>query len=120
MNARWGLRLRLQRVRLPTRRNGCNDYFPKRCRYPHDKQIRSWSFYSRGGFVEATCTKNGNSWAVRTTARTADGKKVSAMNLLMKTDNDEMTWRMTRLTVDGESLSGAKPVNLNLIKPTQS
>jgi uncharacterized protein (TIGR02246 family) len=46
-----------------------------------DKQIRSWSFYSRGGFGEAVWTKDGNKWLLRTTARTADGKKVSATNI---------------------------------------
>src|SRR5262249_46919070 len=84
-----------------------------------DKQVRSWSFYSRGGFGEATWTKEGNNWALKTTARTADGKKVSATNIVTKTDDDHMTWQLTKLTVDGESLPDAKPVKLKRVKPPQ-
>src|SRR5262249_34318253 len=36
-----------------------------------DKQIRSSSFYSGGGFGEAVWTRDGDSWSLNTTARTA-------------------------------------------------
>jgi uncharacterized protein (TIGR02246 family) len=84
-----------------------------------EKQVRSWSFYSRGGFGEATWTKDGNKWALRTTARTADGKKASAANIVTKTDDDHMTWQMTKLTVNGESLPDPKPVMMKRVKPAQ-
>jgi hypothetical protein len=83
------------------------------------KQVRSWSFYSRGGFGEATWTKDGNKWALKTAARTADGKKVSATNVVTKADDDHVTWQMTRLTVDGESLPDPKPVKMKRVKPVQ-
>ena len=41
-------------------------------------RIRSWSFYSGGGFGEAAWTKDGGSWVTKVTARTAEGKKVAA------------------------------------------
>jgi uncharacterized protein (TIGR02246 family) len=84
-----------------------------------DKQVRSWSFYSRGGFGEATWTKDGNNWAIKTSARTADGKKVSATNVVTKTDDDHVTWQMTKLTVDGQSLPDPKPVKMKRVKPAQ-
>jgi uncharacterized protein (TIGR02246 family) len=84
-----------------------------------DKQVRSWSFYSRGGFGEATWTKEGDKWNLKTTARTADGKKASATNLITKMDDDHMTWQMTKLTVGGESLPDPKPVKMKRVKPTQ-
>jgi uncharacterized protein (TIGR02246 family) len=84
-----------------------------------DKQIRSWSFYSGGGFGEAVWTKDGDKWALKTTARTAAGKKVTATNIVTKTDPDHMTWQMTKLTVDGESLPDPKPVKLKRSKPAQ-
>ena len=84
-----------------------------------DKQVRSWSFYSRGGFGEATWTKDGNSWSLKTTARTADGKKASATNIMTKTDDDHMTWQMTKLTVGGESLPDPRPVKMKRVKPAQ-
>jgi uncharacterized protein (TIGR02246 family) len=84
-----------------------------------DKQVRSWSFYSTGGFGEATWTKEGNTWAVKTTAKTADGKRVSAINIVTKTDDDHLTWQMTRLTVDGEGLPDPKPVKMKRVNPAQ-
>ena len=84
-----------------------------------DKQVRSWSFYSRGGFGEATWTKEGNNWTLKTTARTGDGKKVTATNIMTKTDDDHMTWQMTKLTVDGASQPDPKPVKMKRVKPPQ-
>jgi len=84
-----------------------------------DRQVRSWSFYSRGGFGEAVWTKDGDKWALQTTARTADGRKASATNLVTKTDDDHMTWQMTKLTVGGESIPDPKPVKMKRVKPAQ-
>jgi uncharacterized protein (TIGR02246 family) len=84
-----------------------------------DKQVRSWSFYSRGGFGEAAWTKNGNTWTLKTTARTADGKKASATNVVTKTDDDHLTWQVTSLTVDGQSLPDPRPVKMKRVQPAQ-
>jgi uncharacterized protein (TIGR02246 family) len=84
-----------------------------------DKQIRSWSFYSRGGVGEAVWSHDGGQWTTRITARTADGKKVSATNLLTKVDDDHCTWQMTKLTVDGEPMPDPKPLKMKRVKPPQ-
>jgi uncharacterized protein (TIGR02246 family) len=84
-----------------------------------DKQIRSWSFYSRGGFGEAVWTNEGSQWSLATTARTADGKKVTATNILTKVDDDHCTWQMTKLTVNGEPVPDPKPVKMKRVKPPQ-
>jgi uncharacterized protein (TIGR02246 family) len=82
-----------------------------------DKQIRSWSFYSGGGFGEAVWTKAGNQWTLNTTARSSAGKKLTATNIFTKTDDDHMTWQLTKLTVDGEAVPDPKPVKLKRVKP---
>jgi uncharacterized protein (TIGR02246 family) len=74
-----------------------------------DKQIRSWSFYSGGGFGEGAWSKDGNKWTI----------KVTATNLVTKTDNDHLTWQVTRLTVDGETLPDLKPVKMKRVKEAQ-
>jgi uncharacterized protein (TIGR02246 family) len=81
--------------------------------------VRSWSFYSGGGFGEAVWTKDGKKWSIKTTAQTADGKKVSATNVVTKTDDDHMTWQMTKLTVDGKSLPDPKPVKLKRVNQSE-
>jgi uncharacterized protein (TIGR02246 family) len=85
-----------------------------------DKQIRSYSFYSGGGVGEAVWTKKGNTWAVKVTAKTSAGKKVTATNLLTKVDADHCTWQMTKLTVDGQSMPDPKPVKLKRVKADRS
>jgi len=82
-----------------------------------DKKVPSWSFYSGGGFGEAVWTKDGNKWEIKTTARTAAGKKASATNILTKVDDDHATWQITKLTVDGHVIPDSKPVKLKRVKP---
>jgi hypothetical protein len=81
-----------------------------------DKKVRSWSFYSGGGFGEATWTRDGAKWSIKTTARTADGKKVSGTNVLTMVDADNATWQMTKLTVDGNPLPDGAPQKLKRVK----
>ena len=81
-----------------------------------EKRIRSWSFYSGGGFGEAAWSRDGNKWALKTTARTASGKNLSATNIMTRIDDDHMTWQMTELTVDGKSLPAPAPVKLKRLK----
>jgi uncharacterized protein (TIGR02246 family) len=81
-----------------------------------DKRIRSWSFYSGGGFGEATWTKDGDRWTLQTTARLANGKKASATNILTRVDNDHLTWQITGLTVDGEVVPDQPPMKLKRVK----
>jgi len=82
-----------------------------------DKQIKSYSFYSRGGVGEATWTKEGDSWVSKVTAKTAAGKKVSATNTLTKTDADHVTWTMSNLMVDGKELPAPPPSKMKRVKP---
>jgi uncharacterized protein (TIGR02246 family) len=84
-----------------------------------DKQIRSWSFYSGGGFGEATWTQDGNKWTTNVTARTAAGKKASATNVLTKVDDDHCTWQITKLIVDGKPIPDPQPLKLKRVRPPQ-
>jgi uncharacterized protein (TIGR02246 family) len=83
---------------------------------PIAKQVRSWSFYSGGGFGEAFWTKEGNTWTVKTTATTAAGKKASVTNLITKVDAEHITWQATKLTVDGKEIPDASPVKMKRVK----
>jgi len=68
-----------------------------------EKQVRSWSFYSGGGIGEGTWTKDGNKWSIKVSAKTTDGKKVSATNVLTFVDGNHLTWQPTNLTIDGKA-----------------
>jgi len=84
-----------------------------------DKRIRSYSFYSGGGIGEAIWTQDGNTWTMKVAAKASAGKRLSGTNLLTRVDDDHMTWQLTKLTVDGQSMSDLKPVKLKRVKPAQ-
>src|SRR5262249_26113041 len=69
-----------------------------------DKKIRSFSFYSGGGFGEAVWAQDKDQWSIKITAKTAAGKKITATNVLTKIDIDHATWQMTKVMVDGQSM----------------
>jgi uncharacterized protein (TIGR02246 family) len=82
-----------------------------------DKQVHSWSFYSGGGTGNAVWSKDADKWILATMARTADGRKVSGVNVLTKIDDDHMTWQLTKLTVDGEVKPEPQLLKLKRVKP---
>jgi uncharacterized protein (TIGR02246 family) len=84
-----------------------------------DKEIKSWSFYSGGGTGQAVWKKDGDKWFLTTTARTADGQKVSGVNIVTKVDNDHAIWQLTKLTVNGEPKPEPQPLKLTRAKPAQ-
>ncbi|MDB5309811.1 MAG: hypothetical protein JWO38_4013 [Gemmataceae bacterium] len=84
-----------------------------------DKQIKSWSFYSGGGTGQAVWKRDGDTWLLSTTARTADGRTVSGVNVLTKVGDDRATWQLTKLTVDGEAKPDPQPLKLKRVKPAQ-
>ena len=54
--------------------------------------------------------------ATITTARTADGKKISATNVITRTDDDHFTLQMTKLVVDGKPMTDPAPVKMVRVK----
>lgn len=81
-----------------------------------EKQIRSYSFYSGGGIGESVWTKNENKWLIKTSAKTADGKKISAINVVTRVDADRATWQMTNLNVDGKAMPDPAMIKMKRVK----
>ena len=81
-----------------------------------DKQVRSWTFYSKGGFAEAVWTPGENTWTSQVTARTAAGQKVTGTIVYTKVDADHITSQITKLTVDGKSIPDTQPLKFKRVK----
>jgi uncharacterized protein (TIGR02246 family) len=81
-----------------------------------DKKIRSWSFYSGGGIGEAVWTQESGKWYIKTTAKAADGKKISATNVVTKIDADHAIWQMTQLNVDGKMIADPPAQKLKRVR----
>jgi hypothetical protein len=77
-----------------------------------EKQIRSWTFYSHGGTGEGAWSVDGNTIRVKLAAKTADGKKVEAVNVITKVDADHATFQATQLAVDGRPVPDGPVIKL--------
>jgi uncharacterized protein (TIGR02246 family) len=84
------------------------------------KQIRSWSFYSGGGFAEGIWTRNDNgSWTIQSTGTTHEGKKVIATHVLTKADPDHAAWQAIKVTVDGQEMAAPPTIKFKRVKEEQ-
>jgi uncharacterized protein (TIGR02246 family) len=81
-----------------------------------DKQIRSWSFDSNGGFSEGVWTEDGDRLVNKTTTTTREGKKVSATNIVTFVDPGHLTWKSTQRSVDGKSLPDTELVKMKRLQ----
>jgi uncharacterized protein (TIGR02246 family) len=82
-----------------------------------DKKIRSWAFFSGGGFGEGVWTQAGKNWIIRLNGKSAAGKKVSMTNVVTRVDFDQVTLQVTQLTVDGKEMPEGTVVKLKRVKP---
>jgi uncharacterized protein (TIGR02246 family) len=80
------------------------------------KQVRSWSFDDDGGFAEATWTKDGDQWVVKSERVLPDGKKVVATNIITRVGADALTWQSKNRTVDGKPGPDVKEVKMKRMK----
>lgn len=77
---------------------------------PGEKKIRSWTFDSDGGFSEGRWSKNDEQWYVRKKGTTADGSKVTAVNIVTVADDDTFTLQSTQRTLAGDLLPNVDEV----------
>ena len=81
------------------------------------KKPRAWSFLFNGGFVESVWTKDGdNKWKIAVVARSRDGDKMTATNVLTKIDADHFSFQFTDRTKDGKPLPDDKPIKMKRVK----
>lgn len=66
------------------------------------KQIRSWTFDSDGGFSEESWTRKGDRWNVRRSGVLQDGRKVSAVQIIERVDDNTAVLHVMQRTVAGE------------------
>lgn len=79
---------------------------------PSEKQIRSWTFDSEGGFGTATWTNNGDQWFIQNASTLADGRKASSLNTLTKIDDNAFRWSSVNREIDGELLPNVEEVTV--------
>ncbi len=69
---------------------------------PRSRQIRSWTFNSDGSFGDATWSKNGDEWLIKTAQTLSDGKAASGTYVLTKLDTNTLTLQIIGREIEGE------------------
>lgn len=69
---------------------------------PREKQIRSWTFDSRGGHGDGVWWREDDRWLVEATSVLPDGATASGLNVYAPVDDDTFTWKSSDGELDGQ------------------
>jgi uncharacterized protein (TIGR02246 family) len=83
---------------------------------PSTGGLHQWTFEDSGGIGDADITRDGKKWVIASRASTADGRVVTATNLLTPIDADTFTFQSVERTMDDESLPDLAPVKVTRVK----
>lgn len=86
---------------------------------PETGQLRVWVFEHDGGFAEGTCTRDGESWLLETRGTLAGGDAWSARTILLRVNQDTITWQPVRRVIGDEEVEDAPPVKVVRAKPSK-
>ena len=83
---------------------------------PEAKAIRSWNFHADGGFGEATWSKDGEKWSIKSESVLADGSKVASTTTITQVDADTVKTRATNQTLNGKPMPDTAEVTMKRIR----
>jgi uncharacterized protein (TIGR02246 family) len=69
---------------------------------PLTRQIKSWTFDSRGGYGEGHWVRSGDRWTVKNTGVRPDGLTTTATQVLTRVNKDRILWKSIDRTLGGE------------------
>jgi uncharacterized protein (TIGR02246 family) len=69
---------------------------------PRSQEIRSWTFNSNGSFGDATWSKNGEDWLIKSSQTLSDGQAASGTFALSRIGEDQMTLKLIGHEIEGE------------------
>ena len=84
---------------------------------PANKQIRSWTFDSEGGFGTGIWTRKGNRIVVEKKFTLATGERASALNIITYVDQDTVRWQSIDREIGGELQPNIPEVTIVRQKP---
>ena len=79
---------------------------------PRSLEIRSWTFNSDGSFGDATWSKNGEDWLIKSSQTLADGQAASGTFVLSRNGDDEMTLQLIGHELEGEPQPAERSVTV--------
>ncbi len=79
---------------------------------PRSQEIRSWTFNSDGSFGDATWSKNGQDWLIKSSQTLADGQAASGTFVLSQTGNSAITLQLIGHEIEGEPQPTGKTIKV--------
>ncbi len=86
---------------------------------PATGALRVWTFEDSGGIGDTDITRDGKKWVYSARGTTADGRVLTATNLLTPVDADSFLWHPVQRTLDGEALPDLPPIKVTRVKGKQ-
>jgi len=83
---------------------------------PQTGELAVWIFESDGGVAQGTCTRDGKAWVFETKGLTSTGGELAAKNILLRVNNDTITWQPVNLVLDDEEIGDLPPVKVTRVK----
>ncbi len=86
---------------------------------PDTGMLRVWAFEHDGGFAEGTCRRDGESWLLELEGLMSDGEVWSSRNILLRVNNDTLTWQPVNRTIGNDQIDDLPPVKVIRSKPAK-
>jgi uncharacterized protein (TIGR02246 family) len=83
---------------------------------PSTGGLHVWTFEDEGGIGDADVTRDGKKWMFAARGSTADGRVITATNIMTPIDADAFLWQAVERTVDGESQTDLPPIKVTRVK----
>jgi uncharacterized protein (TIGR02246 family) len=83
---------------------------------PSTGGLHMWTFEDSGGIGDADIERDGKRWVHTARGSTADGRVVTATNILTPIDNDSFLWQVVERTMDEEALPDQPPIKVSRVK----
>jgi len=83
---------------------------------PSTGGLHIWTFEDEGGIGDADITRDGKKWRFAARGSTADGRVITATNILTPLDADTFLWQTVERTRDDEALADLPPVKVVRVK----
>src|SRR5581483_8873398 len=83
---------------------------------PSTGGLHMWTFEDSGGIGDSDITRDGKRWVIAARGSTADGRVLTATNIMTPIDADTFTWQSVERTMDGEPLPDVPPIKVVRVK----
>jgi uncharacterized protein (TIGR02246 family) len=85
-------------------------------RNPQTGEIVSWFFGANGGFGTGVWHRDDKRWYIQTEGVAADGTPTTAVNILYKADENDVSWQSTRRFLGDVALPDVKEMAIERVK----